>query len=95
MLSLIAAIGKGNNVIGDRGKIPWHLPADFEYFKQTTLGKPVVMGANTHTSIGRSLPGRRNVVLASPGRDYTPYPGAEIASLKRHSSFSRTSGKCL
>jgi dihydrofolate reductase len=50
------AIGKGN-------AMPWHLPADFAHFKETTLGHPVIVGYNTFLSIGRPLPGRTNVVL--------------------------------
>lgn len=52
-----------NGVIGVKGELPWHLPNDFRYFKQTTLGHPIVMGRKTYDSIGRPLPGRRNVVL--------------------------------
>lgn len=57
-----------NGVIGRNNQLPWHLPADLRYFKQITLGKPVIMGRNTFESIGRPLPGRTNVVLtATPG----------------------------
>ena len=50
-------IGKGN-------ALPWHLPGELAYFKATTLGKSVVMGRLTHESIGRPLPGRRNIVVS-------------------------------
>jgi len=62
IISIIAALAK-NNVIGQKNKIPWHLPADFAYFKKMTLGKPVIMGAKTFESIGKPLPGRKNIVL--------------------------------
>ncbi|MDO8603862.1 MAG: type 3 dihydrofolate reductase [bacterium] len=62
MLSLIVAMDK-NRLIGDSKKIPWHLPADFAYFKETTMGKPIIMGRTTFESIGRPLPGRKNIVL--------------------------------
>ncbi|PHQ78473.1 MAG: type 3 dihydrofolate reductase [Coxiella sp. (in: Bacteria)] len=62
MISLIVAMSK-NRVIGNEGKIPWHLPNDFKHFKQVTLGKPIIMGRKTHESIGRPLPGRRNIVV--------------------------------
>lgn len=62
MISLIAAVDK-NFAIGKAGTIPWHLPADFAYFKEKTMGHPVIMGYNTYLSIGRSLPGRTNIVL--------------------------------
>ncbi len=44
--------------------MPWHLPADLKHFKQVTLGKPVIMGRKTFESIGRPLPGRRNIVIS-------------------------------
>lgn len=61
-ISLIAAVAN-NNVIGNEGALPWHLPEDLKRFKRLTLGKPVVMGRLTHESIGRPLPGRQNIVL--------------------------------
>lgn len=64
LISLIVAVSE-NNVIGYQNKIPWHLPADFAYFKKMTLGKPVIMGAKTFESIGKALPGRKNIVLNS------------------------------
>jgi dihydrofolate reductase len=52
-----------NDVIGRRNELPWHLPADLQRFKALTMGKPILMGRRTHESIGRALPGRRNLVL--------------------------------
>ena len=52
-----------NGVIGVVNQLPWHLPCDLKYFKQVTMGKPVVMGRKTFESIGRPLPGRTNVVI--------------------------------
>lgn len=63
LLSLIAAMAK-DRVIGKDNAMPWHLPADLRHFKAVTLGKPVVMGRRTFESIGRPLPGRRNVVVS-------------------------------
>lgn len=54
-----------DNVIGNRGKLPWRLPDDLRRFRQLTMGKPVVMGRKTYDSIGRPLPGRRNIVVSS------------------------------
>ena len=62
-LSLIVAMAK-NRVIGSNNQMPWHLPADFAYFKKVTLGHPVIMGRKTFESIGRALPGRRNIVVS-------------------------------
>lgn len=64
MLSLIAAIAGEQRVIGRDGKMPWHLPADLAWFKRHTLGKPIIMGRKTWDSLGRALPGRRNVVIS-------------------------------
>lgn len=52
-----------DRVIGKGGRLPWHLPEDLAFFKRRTAGHPVVMGRKTHVSIGRPLPGRRNIVL--------------------------------
>ena len=52
-----------NGVIGREGGLPWRLPADLKRFKAVTLGKPVLMGRRTWDSLGRALPGRRNLVL--------------------------------
>ncbi len=61
-ISLIVA-ASANGVIGADGELPWHLPDDFRYFKQVTMGKPIVMGRRTWESIGRPLPGRQNIVV--------------------------------
>lgn len=63
ILSLIVAMDE-DRVIGKEGGMPWHLPADLKHFKETTLGKPVIMGRRTHQAIGRPLPERRNIVLS-------------------------------
>lgn len=62
-LSLIVAMDC-NRLIGVDNQLPWHLPADLAFFKRVTLGKPVLMGRKTHQSIGRPLPGRRNIVIS-------------------------------
>lgn len=63
MLSLIAAMAT-DRIIGNENQMPWHLPADFAWFKQQTLGKPIIMGRKTFESIGRPLPGRKNIVIS-------------------------------
>lgn len=53
-----------NRVIGNKNKLPWHLPADFKWFKEKTLGKTVIMGLNTFKSIGeKPLPNRKHIIL--------------------------------
>lgn len=61
-LALIAAVGE-NRVIGIENRLPWRLPDDLKRFKALTLGKPVLMGRKTWDSLGRPLPGRRNLVV--------------------------------
>ena len=56
-----------NRVIGAGNKIPWHLPEDFKFFKQTTMGHILLMGRKTFESIGRPLPGRETIVLSRSG----------------------------
>ena len=60
---IIAAVSK-NGAIGKDNALLWHLKEDMRYFKATTLGHPVIMGRRTFESIGRPLPGRRNIVVS-------------------------------
>lgn len=78
-ISLIAALDR-QFAIGKDNTLPWHLPADLKRFKALTLTKPVLMGRKTAESLGRALPGRRNLVLTRSGR--VPFAGMEaMASL--------------
>ncbi|MFY2509693.1 type 3 dihydrofolate reductase [Vibrio pectenicida] len=63
IISMIAAMAE-DRVIGKDNQMPWHLPADFAWFKRCTMGKPVIMGRKTYESIGRPLPGRLNIVIS-------------------------------
>ncbi len=63
IISMIAAMAD-KRIIGKDNQMPWHLPADFAWFKRCTMGKPVVMGRKTYESIGRPLPGRQNIVIS-------------------------------
>jgi dihydrofolate reductase len=83
-LTLIAACDEHRG-IGFEGKLPWHLPKDFAFFKQQTLGKCLLMGRKTFESIGKPLPNRRNVVLTSKPLDV---PGIEtITDIKQLSDL--------
>jgi dihydrofolate reductase len=62
MLSLIVATAQ-NNAIGRNNELLWHISEDLKYFKSTTTSHPVIMGRKTYESIGRPLPGRRNIVI--------------------------------
>jgi dihydrofolate reductase len=67
ILSLVAAVDQAFG-LGRHNQLLCHLPADLKYFKELTWGKPIIMGRKTFESIGRALPGRRNVVLShQPG----------------------------
>ncbi len=61
-----------NHAIGKDGKMPWHLPNDMKHFKNVTWGMPVIMGRKTFESLGKPLPGRKNIVI-------TRQPGWEAA----------------
>ena len=76
-VSLIAAIAR-NRVIGAGPDIPWRLPGDQQRFKRLTMGRPLIMGRKTHESIGRPLPGRRNIVVSR--RKGYEAPGCEVAT---------------
>ena len=62
IVSIIAAVSE-NGVIGDCGRMPWHYPEDLKRFKKITMGHALIMGRKTFDSIGKALPGRRNIVL--------------------------------
>lgn len=67
-----------NGVIGGGNQMLWHVPEDFAHFKKTTMGHPIIMGRKTWESIGRPLPGRKNVVITrQPGYEAK---GAEVVS---------------
>lgn len=62
-ISLIAAMDQ-DRLIGAHNSLPWRLPADMQWFRRQTMGKPVLMGRHTFASIGKPLPGRQNIVLS-------------------------------
>lgn len=62
MISLIAAIGK-NNELGKNNNLIWNLPNDLKFFKEKTLEHKIIMGLNTYNSIGKPLPRRKNIVI--------------------------------
>ncbi len=81
-----------NHVIGRDNQMPWKISADLQFFKRVTMGHPVVMGRKTWESIGRPLPGRRNIVVSRNAQ--LQLTGAEVAgsldeALDRLSESSR------
>jgi len=93
-ISMIVACAE-NRTIGLDGGMPWHLSGDLKFFKQATLGKPVIMGRKTHVSIGGPLPGRANIVITRDEK-YTR-PGIDVvhsldAAIKKASAFALIDG---
>lgn len=70
MISFLVAMDRERG-IGIRNQLPWRLPADLKHFRDTTMGHAILMGRKTFESIGKPLPGRRNVVLTR-NTDYQP-----------------------
>ncbi len=66
-----------NRVIGVAGGMPWHLPEEFRFFKQTTMGHAIVMGRKTYESLGKPLPGRQNIILS---RTMKPQEGVTVVN---------------
>ena len=71
MISIIVAIAR-DNAIGRKNSLLWHISEDLKYFKKVTLGHPVIMGRKTFESIGRPLPGRKNIVVSKSGNICNP-----------------------
>ncbi len=64
MIICLVVAAASNNAIGKDGSMPWHLPNDMKHFKNVTWGMPVIMGRKTFESLGKVLPGRRNIVIS-------------------------------
>ena len=63
MIILLVVAAAKNKGIGKDGKMPWHLPNDMKHFKNVTWGMPIIMGRKTFESLGKVLPGRKNIVV--------------------------------
>lgn len=70
IISLVVAMNQ-ERVIGTNNTLPWHIPEDLAYFKQVTLGKPIIMGRKTFESIGKALPQRKNIVISRQNLSYS------------------------
>lgn len=87
IISVIAAMAR-NRSIGCAGKLPWHLPADLQWFKRQTMGHTLLMGRRTFEAINRPLPGRRTIVVSrnlayqAPGCLVAPDIPSAIAAAK-------------
>jgi len=96
LVSLIVAVAD-NGVIGADNSIPWKCSSDMRYFRNTTMGKPVIMGRKTWDSLGKPLKGRDNIVLTR--NDGFRVEGAHIVTsgplaLKLASSFCKPDQHC-
>ncbi len=78
-ISMIVARSR-NHVIGRDNQMPWKISADLQFFKRVTMGHPVIMGRKTWESIGRPLPGRRNIIV-SRNSAYEATGGELVGSL--------------
>ena len=76
----IAAMSE-NRVIGNKGKIPWHIPEDFRWFKHKTMGGTLIMGRKTFESIGKPLPGRKTLILSRQSHETFSLPSYTFKTL--------------
>ena len=91
LLSAITAIAQ-NNVIGKNNQLPWHLPADMRYFKNTTMGHVVIMGRKTYESFTKALPGRTNIVVTRQ-KGYQPADALVVHSLDEAVNLAKAQGE--
>lgn len=78
---LIVAVAE-NGAIGVAGDMPWHIGEDLRYFRKVTMGCPVIMGSRTFESIGRPLPGRKNIVLTGRPEAFSGMDVVCVSSLE-------------
>lgn len=90
IISAIVGIGK-NNVIGKNNDMPWYLPADLKYFKQTTLGHHIIMGRKNYEAIGRPLPKRTNIIITR-STDYVAEGCIVVNSLPAALDIAKANG---
>jgi dihydrofolate reductase len=89
MIIGIVAVDR-NLAIGKDGKLPWHYSADMKFFKQTTLGNPVVMGRRTWSTLKGPLPDRQNIVLTRNGGIEVPEAVRVMKDIQSVLEFTKT-----
>lgn len=89
MITFVVAMDR-NRGIGLHNKLPWHLPADLKFFKETTVGHSILMGRKTYEAIGRPLPNRTNVVLT---RDPSFHPEGVVVVHSVEEALEKYAGK--
>lgn len=94
MIVIIVAIAK-NGVIGKaNGEMPWHIKEDFQHFKKTTMGFPIIMGRKSFESLGKPLPGRENIIVTRNTNLKYDFDGIKIFySLQDAVDYSRSLNK--
>lgn len=94
MIVIIVAIAK-NGVIGKaNGEMPWHVKEDFQHFKKTTMGFPIIMGRKSFESLGKPLPGRENIIVTRNTKLKYDFDGIKIFySLQDAVHYSRSLNK--
>ncbi|MBU1085258.1 MAG: dihydrofolate reductase [Candidatus Beckwithbacteria bacterium] len=77
--------------IGKKGKIPWHISADFKYFKKITTKHPIIMGRKTFESIGKPLPNRPNIIITRHPQYSAPERNIQVIhSLQKAIALAKT-----
>lgn len=77
MISMIIAAAQ-NRVMGRDNQMPWHLPNDLQYFKRSTMGKPMIMGRKTYESLGKPLPGRPHIIITRQANYQAPNANEQV-----------------
>lgn len=94
MLNIIVAVAQ-NGAIGKDNKLLWHLSEDLKYFKQTTLGSPIIMGRKTWESLPfKPLPKRENIVI-SKNKDFKPEGATLVHSTDEAVEYCNKLEKCF
>ena len=91
IISMIAAMGK-NRVIGKENKMMWHLPLEYQYFKEVTFGHCVITGRKNYEAVGRPLPGRTNIVVTRK-KDLKFEGCVVVHSIEEALSYAKKSGE--
>src|SRR5690554_8141806 len=92
MLSMIIAAAE-NRVMGKDNQMPWHLPNDLQYFKRSTMGKPMIMGRKTYESLGKPLPGRPHIIITRQTNYQAPNANEQVQVVTNLRSEERRVGK--
>ncbi len=90
-VSIIVAVSQ-NDVIGKDNQLPWHLPADMKYFKETTTGHHIIMGRKTYEALGKPLPNRTNIIITRQ-TDFTVSGCVVVNDLQSALDYAKNQGE--